>query len=122
MKRALGILMVAAFMAAVMWAGAASAATGDELWASKQCKNCHNMTEKKKVGPGLAGVTKKRSDEWLAKWLQSPQAVWEENGPEVKDLRAMMKKESAPKTAMKTPAISADEAKTIIEYLKANGG
>lgn len=37
----------------------------------KKCKNCHKITEQVLVGPGLKGVTKRRSEEWLVKWLGS---------------------------------------------------
>lgn len=33
------------------------------------CSSCHSATDKKMTGPGLRGVTKKRSEEWLQKWV-----------------------------------------------------
>ena len=37
----------------------------------KQCKACHSLGTDKLVGPGLEGVTKKRSKEWLKSWITS---------------------------------------------------
>ncbi|WP_185876884.1 c-type cytochrome [Blattabacterium cuenoti] len=36
----------------------------------KNCTACHSMElEKKMIGPALSGITKKRSREWLHKWI-----------------------------------------------------
>tara|TARA_B100001964_G_scaffold144619_1_gene159280 strand:+ start:557 stop:793 length:237 start_codon:yes stop_codon:yes gene_type:complete len=75
---ALLIVLVSTGMAA----GAGDAVNGAKLWKMKKCNNCHKLTEKKKVGPGVKGVTKKRSEGWQTKWLKDPQATWEENDAE----------------------------------------
>ena len=33
------------------------------------CSSCHSPSDKKMTGPGLRGVSKKRSEEWLQKWV-----------------------------------------------------
>ena len=59
----------------------ASAAPADpEALRGKQdfeskCLACHSMGQGKKLGPDLAGVTKHRSDDWLARWLKSPEKM-----------------------------------------------
>ncbi len=42
-----------------------------------KCVACHAMTggEGKKVGPDMAGVTARRTDEWLSRWLKSPEQM-----------------------------------------------
>jgi nitrite reductase (NO-forming) len=37
-----------------------------------KCLACHSIGQGPKLGPDLAGVTKRRSDEWLTRWLASP--------------------------------------------------
>jgi len=37
-----------------------------------KCMACHTMGQGKKLGPDLAGVTTRRTDAWLARWLTSP--------------------------------------------------
>ena len=37
-----------------------------------KCLACHSMGQGHKMGPDVAGVTKRRSEEWLAKWLKAP--------------------------------------------------
>jgi len=40
-----------------------------------KCLACHSIGQGKKLGPDLAGVTKHRSDAWLARWLKSPEEM-----------------------------------------------
>jgi nitrite reductase (NO-forming) len=40
-----------------------------------KCLACHSMGLGPKMGPDIAGVTKRRSEEWLAKWLKSPEQM-----------------------------------------------
>lgn len=43
---------------------------GEALF-KKNCASCHTVTDKKMVGPGLQGITEKRSAEWLIKWTRN---------------------------------------------------
>ena len=61
-----------------------ASATPDEPEAVKgklefesKCLACHSMGQGKKLGPDLAGVTKRRTDDWLARWLKSPEKMLE---------------------------------------------
>lgn len=40
----------------------------------QNCGVCHTTTQQKLVGPGLEGITTKRSEEWLIKWIKDSQA------------------------------------------------
>jgi nitrite reductase (NO-forming) len=40
-----------------------------------KCLACHSMGQGKKLGPDLAGVTKHRTDDWLTRWLKSPEKM-----------------------------------------------
>jgi nitrite reductase (NO-forming) len=37
-----------------------------------KCLACHSIGQGAKLGPDLAGVTKRRTDDWLNRWLKSP--------------------------------------------------
>jgi nitrite reductase (NO-forming) len=50
------------------------AIAGKQAFESK-CLACHSIGEGKKLGPDLAGVTKHRSREWLARWLKEPEKM-----------------------------------------------
>lgn len=52
-----------------------------------KCLACHTVGGGDKVGPDLAGVTKRRSDDWLARWLKEPEKMLETDA----DARAMLK-------------------------------
>lgn len=41
----------------------------------QNCAACHTVTDKRTVGPGLAGVNEKRSEDWLIKWIKDSQAL-----------------------------------------------
>ena len=40
-----------------------------------KCLACHSIGQGKKLGPDLAGVTKHRTDDWLTRWLKSPEEM-----------------------------------------------
>jgi len=50
------------------------AARGKLAFESK-CLACHSIGQGKKLGPDVAGVTKTRSVEWLARWLKEPEKM-----------------------------------------------
>lgn len=64
------------------------AVQGKELFESK-CLACHAVTggKNKKLGPDVGGVTRRRSDAWLTRWLQSPEKMLQSDS----DARAMLK-------------------------------
>lgn len=47
---------------------------GEKLF-KNNCASCHNYTENKLVGPGLAGILERRTMEWLIPWVKNSQAV-----------------------------------------------
>ena len=120
----LAMLIIFSFSAMAVAGG--DAANGEKLFKSKKykCKVCHKLTAKNKVGPGLKGVTSRRSEGWLAKWLGDPKKTWEENDAETQEMRKWKKSRvKAKKTKMKmkkTP--SGQEVADIIAFLKKNDG
>jgi nitrite reductase (NO-forming) len=52
----------------------AEAAQGKIDFESK-CFACHSMGNGRKLGPDLAGVTKRRTNDWIASWLKSPEEM-----------------------------------------------
>lgn len=40
-----------------------------------KCLACHSIGGGKKIGPDLAGVTKKRTNDWLFSWLKNPEEM-----------------------------------------------
>ena len=62
------------------------AVQGKQAFESK-CLACHSLGGGKKLGPDLAGVTKRRSESWLQRWLRSPEKMLESDA----DAKAMLK-------------------------------
>ena len=52
-----------------------------------KCLACHSIGQGKKLGPDIAGVTRRRSDDWLTRWLKSPEKMLVTDA----DARAMLK-------------------------------
>jgi nitrite reductase (NO-forming) len=50
------------------------AVQGKQAFESK-CLACHSIGGGKKLGPDLAGVTKRRTDAWLTSWLAAPEKM-----------------------------------------------
>jgi len=44
-----------------------------------KCLACHSIGGGRKLGPDLAGVTTRRSDAWLARWLKAPERMLEDD-------------------------------------------
>ncbi len=57
-----------------------------------KCLACHSIGKGKKLGPDIAGVTKRRSDQWLANWLRSPEKMLESDA----DAKALLQEFKVP--------------------------
>jgi len=67
------------------------------------------------------GVTKKRSEAWLVKWLKDPQGTWEENDAETQEMRKWKKRAiKAKRTKMKIKKLSDEQVADLVAFLKAN--
>ena len=92
---------------------AGDAMLGEELF-KKKCRQCHKTTEQVLIGPGLKDVTKRRSIEWIEKWLIDPKKILNSDDPIAQELKKNFKR-----VMPKIPEMSTDEnRKDIIEYLK----
>ncbi len=80
------------------------------------CKVCHNIDGPKLIGPTLKGVTERREEAWLIKFIQNSQAlidagdpvavkVWEENN----------------KIPMPPNALNEEQIKDLLLYIEAGG-
>jgi nitrite reductase (NO-forming) len=53
----------------------AEAEKGKKVFQERGCAACHTIGKGKLTGPDLAGVTERRNEEWLKKWLKSPETM-----------------------------------------------
>jgi len=63
------------------------AAKGEALFTSKGCPACHKLDATRLVGPGLQGVTQRRSLPWMARMILKPEVMVKDD-PEAKKLFA----------------------------------
>jgi len=98
---------------AVTMAHAQDVKEGETLFKSK-CTTCHGVT-KKVVGPALAGMSERHSEEWLVKWIHNSQAMVAAGDP-----AAVQIFEEYNKMVMTSfTDLSEDQIKSIIAYVKA---
>jgi len=78
-----------------------------------KCSACHKVTDQKVVGPGLLGVTKRRTPEWIMNQITNPVEM------EAKDPvgQALLAKHL---TQMTFQDVTDDETRQILEYLRKN--
>ncbi len=85
------------------------AAEGKELFKNK-CSACHKI-KKRFIGPGLKGVTKRRSAEWIMNMMMNPEEMIEKDPIG----KALIAEYNAP---MANQNLTEKEARTILEYFR----
>jgi mono/diheme cytochrome c family protein len=80
----------------------------------QNCGACHTKTERKTVGPGLAGITEKRSEEWLIKWIKDSQKLVNSGDADAKAVFEANGKMVMPPFS----ALADDDIKAILAYVK----
>ncbi len=86
-----------------------AAVQGKQAFESK-CLACHSVGQGRKLGPDIAGVTKRRADNWLTKWLKSPEKMLETDV----DAKTMLKE--ANNIPMPNQNLSDAEIKQYLSY------
>lgn len=77
-KVGLCAIIVGALALSASVAQAQDAKKGKTVFANKGCGACHAVGKpgSKMAGPDLAGVTQRRSADWLKRWLKDPTAMF----------------------------------------------
>jgi mono/diheme cytochrome c family protein len=106
------VVALAALTGWILSPGAKAADTGQELY-DEWCVDCHTIGGGRLVGPDLAGVSQRRSMEWLIKAVQNSEALIAAGDPD-----AVALYEEYDETAMPEVPLSDAEVVAIIEYIK----
>ncbi len=75
-----------------------------------KCLACHSVGQGKKLGPDVAGVTRRRTDEWLTRWLRSPEKMLETDAA----AKAMLKDHS--NIPMPNQSLTDTEIRQYLKY------
>jgi mono/diheme cytochrome c family protein len=94
---------------------AALASKGSALFKTS-CTACHTSTDQRLVGPGLKGITKIRTPEWIMNMITDP-AKMTHNDPVAKALL-----EEFNSVQMTNQHVGDDGARAILEFLRENDG
>lgn len=83
---------------------------GEKLFKSK-CIACHKTSKGRLIGPGLGGITTRRTPEWIMNMTMVPQTMIKED-PLAKEIYREYK------TPMLNLGIKEKESREILEYLR----
>ena len=81
----------------------------------KRCSSCHTVGKGDKIGPDLKDVTKRRSREWIYKFVPSPQAMLDAGDSVVTELKDKYKE------LMPDQELAKDEIEAILKLIEGGG-
>lgn len=80
-----------------------------------KCQSCHKLTDERLVGPGWAGVTKRREPHWIMNMITNVDMMLETDPEAQKLLEQCL-------VRMPNQNLSKDEARHVIEFMRHNDG
>ena len=80
-----------------------------------KCQACHKLTTEKLVGPGWAGVTKRRKPEWIMNMVTNVDMMLEKDPEAQRLLEECL-------VRMPNQNLTTDEARKILEFQRSNDG
>ncbi|MCC7405251.1 MAG: c-type cytochrome [Bdellovibrionales bacterium] len=105
------MLIWTVFSQLVSIAAFADVSDGQKLF-QQRCISCHTVGKGKGVGPDLQGVTQRREQAWLHRWIREPDKMLAENDPTA---TALLKEYN--QVPMPNMAITPEQADQILAYL-----
>lgn len=80
-----------------------------------KCQSCHKLTDERVVGPGWAGVTKRREPHWIMNMITNVEMMLETDPEAQKLLEQCM-------VRMPNQNLSKDQAREVLEFMRSNDG
>ncbi|MCC9166117.1 c-type cytochrome [Pontibacter harenae] len=90
---------------------------GEALF-KNNCASCHSAGSDVVVGPGLQGVTQRRSTSWLQSWIKNSQALIQSGDAQAVAIYNEYDKQAMPSFA----AFSDDEVNSILAFIESGQG
>lgn len=91
------------------------AQNGQKLFRNN-CASCHKTSSQKLVGPGLKGVTERRSMDWLIEWTKNSQKLIKSG-----DEQAVKLFKKYNEQVMPAQNLSKDEIKAVYDFIESGG-
>ncbi|OIQ40877.1 MAG: cytochrome C [Bacteroidetes bacterium MedPE-SWsnd-G1] len=82
---------------------------GEQIFKAK-CSACHKIS-KRFIGPGMKGITERRTPEWIMNMILNPEEMVQKN----QIAMDLLKEYNAP---MANQSLTEDEARKILEYFR----
>lgn len=89
--------------------------TAGKSFYDMKCLACHKLTDEKLVGPGWAGVTKRREPVWIMNMITNVDMMLEKDPEAQKLLEQCL-------VRMPNQNVSQEDARKIIEFMRSNDG
>ena len=89
-------------------------ATGKQVYEVK-CASCHKLTDERLVGPGWAGITDRRTPEWIMNFSTNVDEMLEKDPNAQAMLEVCM-------VRMPNQNLSDEDARAVLEYMRKNDG
>ncbi|OFY83752.1 MAG: hypothetical protein A3F72_07170 [Bacteroidetes bacterium RIFCSPLOWO2_12_FULL_35_15] len=80
-----------------------------------KCSACHKLTDAKLVGPGWAGISKRRTPEWIMNMTTNTEVMLNQD-PEAQKLLELCL------VRMPNQGLNGDDARSIVEFMRKNDG
>ena len=80
-----------------------------------KCQSCHKLTDERVVGPGWAGVTKRREPHWIMNMITNVDMMLETDPEAQKLLEQCL-------VRMPNQNLSKDQAREVLEFMRQNDG
>ncbi|MEX2234328.1 MAG: cytochrome c [Cyclobacteriaceae bacterium] len=80
-----------------------------------KCQACHKLNDQRVVGPGWAGVTKRREPEWIMNMITNVDIMLDQD-PEARKLLELCL------MRMPNQNVSVGDARDVLEYMRQNDG
>jgi len=80
-----------------------------------KCAACHQLTDKRVVGPGWKDITKRRKPEWIMNMITNVEVMLDKD-PEAQKLLELCL------TRMPNQNVSIEDARDILEFMRQNDG
>lgn len=80
-----------------------------------KCSSCHKLTEEKLVGPGWAGVSKRRTPVWIMNFITNTDAMIDKDPAVQAQLEICL-------VRMPNQSLGDEEARGLLEFMRKNDG